>query len=140
MARRKPETMIEAADIQESETVATAEAKGHSDQRLVSAFPFLDTIVQGDNCDVLGQIPRDSIDLVVTSPPYDDLRTYGGHSWDFYGVAWQLKRVLKPGGVIVWVVADATKNGSESGTQHAGHAFCACRSCRSVSGRFQHGI
>jgi DNA modification methylase len=61
-------------------------------------------------------MPRDCVDLVVTSPPYDDLRTYGGHSWDFYGVAWQLKRVLKPGGVIVWVVADATKDGSETGS------------------------
>ncbi len=35
----------------------------------------------------------ESVDLVVTSPPYDDLRTYGGHSWDFYGVAWLLKRL-----------------------------------------------
>lgn len=76
----------------------------------------LDQIICGDNCDVLGTLPRECIDLVVTSPPYDDLRTYGGHSWDFYGVAWQLKRVLKPGGVIVWVVNDATKNGSETGT------------------------
>ena len=58
----------------------------------------LDSVVCGDNCDVLGRFPRESVDLVVTSPPYDDLRTYGGHSWDFYGVAWQLKRVLKPGG------------------------------------------
>ena len=74
------------------------------------------TLIHGDNCDVMGQLPKESIDLVVTSPPYDDLRTYGGHSWDFYGVAWQLKRVLKPGGVIVWVVADATKDGSESGS------------------------
>jgi DNA modification methylase len=81
----------------------------------MSALP-LNQIICGDNCDVLGTLPRDCIDLVVTSPPYDDLRTYGGHSWDFYGVAWQLKRVLKPGGVIVWVVADATKDGSESGT------------------------
>lgn len=61
-------------------------------------------------------MPRESIDLVVTSPPYDDLRTYGNHSWDFFGVAWQLKRVLKPGGVIVWVVNDATVDGSETGT------------------------
>jgi len=76
----------------------------------------LDKIYCGDNCDLLGQLPRECIDLVVTSPPYDDLRTYGGHSWDFFGVAWQLKRVLKPGGVIVWVVADATKNGSETGS------------------------
>lgn len=74
------------------------------------------TIYCGDNCDVLGTFPRECIDLVVTSPPYDDLRTYGGHSWDFYGVAWQLKRVLKPGGVIVWVVGDATKDGSETGS------------------------
>lgn len=77
---------------------------------------FLNKITCGDNCDLLGELPRECIDLVVTSPPYDDLRTYGGHSWDFYGVAWQLKRVLKPGGVIVWVVADATKDGSETCT------------------------
>ncbi|MEI8102895.1 MAG: site-specific DNA-methyltransferase [Chlorobium sp.] len=77
---------------------------------------FLNKITCGDNCDLLGLLPRECIDLVVTSPPYDDLRTYGGHTWDFYGVAWQLKRVLKPGGVIVWVVADATKDGTESGT------------------------
>ena len=76
----------------------------------------LDKIHCGDNCDLLGKLPRECIDLVVTSPPYDDLRTYGGHSWDFFGVAWQLKRVLKPGGVIVWVVADATKDGSETGS------------------------
>ena len=74
------------------------------------------TLYHGDNCDVMNALPKESIDLVVTSPPYDDLRTYGGHSWDFYGVAWQLKRLLKPGGVIVWVVADATKDGSETGT------------------------
>jgi DNA modification methylase len=73
------------------------------------------TIYCGDNCDVLGTFPRECIDLVVTSPPYDSLRTYGGHSWDFYGVAWQLKRVLKPGGVIVWVVDDQTLAGSETG-------------------------
>ena len=83
----------------------------------------LNRIHCGDNCDLLGQMPRECVDLVVTSPPYDDLRTYGGHSWDFFGVAWQLKRVLKPGGVIVWVVADATKDGSETGSsmEHALH-------------------
>ena len=67
-----------------------------------------DKIYCGDNCDLLGRLPRECIDLVVTSPPYDDLRAYGGHSWDFFGVAWQLQRVLKPGGVIVWVVAETT--------------------------------
>jgi site-specific DNA-methyltransferase (adenine-specific) len=62
------------------------------------------------------QWPDDCIDLTVTSPPYDNLRTYGGHSWDFEGVAQQLWRVTKPGGVVVWVVADATVDGSETGT------------------------
>jgi DNA modification methylase len=76
----------------------------------------LDTIICGDNCEVMRLLPSESIDLVVTSPPYDDLRTYGGHDWDFYGVAWNLKRLLKPGGVIVWNVNDATKEGSETGT------------------------
>lgn len=71
-------------------------------------------IIPGDNVAVLQTWPDACIDLVVTSPPYDNLRTYGGHSWDFGGVARELTRVLKPGGVIVWVVADATVNGSET--------------------------
>lgn len=70
----------------------------------------------GDNCEVMRGLSSESIDLVVTSPPYDDLRTYGGHSWDFEGVAAQLTRLLKPGGVIVWIVNDQTINGSETGT------------------------
>jgi len=76
----------------------------------------LDRIICGDNCEVMRKLPSESIDLVVTSPPYDNLRTYGGHTWDFEGVAQQLWRVIKPGGVVVWVVADATVNGSETGT------------------------
>jgi DNA modification methylase len=73
-------------------------------------------IVCGDNVATMATFPDASIDLVVTSPPYDNLRTYGGHSWDFEGVANQLWRIIKPGGVVVWVVADATVNGSETGT------------------------
>lgn len=73
-------------------------------------------LICGDNCEVMRQMDSESIDLVVTSPPYDDLRTYGGHAWDFYGVAWNLCRLLTPGGVIVWVVNDETKDGQESGT------------------------
>jgi len=75
----------------------------------------LDQIICGDNVQVLGEFPDESIHLVVTSPPYGDLRTYGGHDWDFEGVAEQLLRVLRDGGVIVWVVADQTENGSETG-------------------------
>ena len=72
------------------------------------------TVVLGDNVTVLSTWPDACIDLVVTSPPYDNLRTYGGHTWDFEGVARELTRVLKPGGAIVWVVADATVDGSET--------------------------
>jgi site-specific DNA-methyltransferase (adenine-specific) len=58
----------------------------------------------------------ESIDLVVTSPPYDDLRSYNGYSFDFGAVARELHRVVKQGGVVVWVVGDQTQNGSESGS------------------------
>lgn len=74
----------------------------------------INQIICGDNVETLKTFPDACIDLVVTSPPYDNLRSYGGHSWDFEGVAEQLTRVLKPGGVIVWVVGDATINGSET--------------------------
>jgi len=73
-----------------------------------------DKIITGDNVAVLQTWPCSCIDLVITSPPYDSLRTYGGHSWNFESVACELSRVLKPGGVIVWVVADATVDGSET--------------------------
>lgn len=61
-------------------------------------------------------IPDNSIDLTVTSPPYDNLRTYNGFSFDFENLAHELYRVTKPGGVVVWVVGDATVKGSETGT------------------------
>ena len=73
------------------------------------------------NClDLLKTIPNNYIDLTVTSPPYDNLRTYGGNfNWDFdqfKSIALEIFRVTKNGGVVVWVVADATIKGSESGT------------------------
>ena len=75
------------------------------------------TLYHGDNVQTMQQVIADeSIDLVVTSPPYDNLRTYGGHSWDFEGLAAELWRTIKPGGVVVWIVNDATIDGSETGT------------------------
>lgn len=64
----------------------------------------------------LSELPDNHIDLVVTSPPYDGLRAYNGFSFDFETIARELFRTLKPGGIVVWVVGDQTKNGSESGT------------------------
>ena len=61
-------------------------------------------------------LPNECIDLTVTSPPYDNLRKYEGFEWDFEATAKELYRVTKKGGVVVWVVGDATINGSETGT------------------------
>jgi len=76
----------------------------------------VDTIINGDNVEVLRTFPDDCIDLTVTSPPYDNLRTYKGFTWDFENLAKELFRVTKQGGVVVWVVGDATIKGSETGT------------------------
>jgi len=66
------------------------------------------------------KLPDKCIDLTVTSPPYDDLREYNGEvTWNFekfQEIAKELLRITKPGGVVVWVVSDATINGSETGT------------------------
>ena len=61
-------------------------------------------------------MPDNFIDLVVTSPPYDNLRKYNGFVFDFQNIAKELYRVIKIGGVVVWVVGDQTIKGSESGT------------------------
>lgn len=81
----------------------------------------LNKIYLGDSATVLESFPDECIDLVVTSPPYDDLRKYNGvgDSWNhekFKAIANQLQRVLKPGGVIVWVVNDKTEKGTKTGT------------------------
>lgn len=84
-------------------------------EAVVGELP-VDSIVEGDCVEVLRGFPAASVDLVLTSPPYDDLRSYGGFSLDVSELISELWRVVKPGGVVVWVVADATKDGSETGT------------------------
>lgn len=75
------------------------------------------TLYTGECAAVMREhIPDDSIDLTVTSPPYDNLRTYRGFVFDFEAIAQQLWRVTKPGGVVVWIVVDETVDGSETGT------------------------
>ena len=70
-----------------------------------------------ENClETMSRMPDGFIDLTVTSPPYDNLRTYNGYEFDFESIAKELYRVTKNGGVVVWVVGDATINGSETGT------------------------
>lgn len=76
---------------------------------------------QGDCLELMKSIPDGSIDLTVTSPPYDNLRTYNGNisQWSFekfQEIAKELYRVTSDSGVVVWVVGDATIKGSETGT------------------------
>ena len=77
-------------------------------------------LYRGDCLEVMKKIPDGSVDLIVTSPPYDNLRTYNDSlNWNFdifKNIALELKRVLIKGGVIVWVVGDQTIKGSETGT------------------------
>ena len=68
------------------------------------------------NLEKMAKMPDCFIDLTVTSPPYDNLRDYKGYSFNFEDIAKELYRVTKEGGVVVWVVGDATVNGSETGT------------------------
>ena len=74
------------------------------------------------NQDCLGEkgmriLPDRSIDLTVTSPPYDDMRKYSGNTFNgFESIVKELYRVTKDGGVVVWVVGDQTVKGNETGT------------------------
>jgi len=76
----------------------------------------INKIYCGDCVQLMKQISDNFIDLTVTSPPYDSLRTYKGYKFDFDNVAKELYRITKLGGVLVWVVSDETIDGNESGT------------------------
>ncbi|MBI2967559.1 MAG: site-specific DNA-methyltransferase [Bacteroidetes bacterium] len=84
--------------------------------------------IYNENCiQTMSRMPDNFIDLIITSPPYDDLRTYNnrvkgvqsdynGYTFPFEDIARELYRVTKEGGVVVWVVGDATIEGNETGT------------------------
>ena len=73
--------------------------------------------IYNENClDTMKRMDDNFIDLTVTSPPYDNLRKYNGYSFDFENIAKELYRVTKEGGIVVWIVGDATIKGSETGT------------------------
>lgn len=74
------------------------------------------TIYNGDCLEVMKELADKSVDMVLTSPPYDNLRTYEEFTFDFKNIAIELFRIIKHGGVLVWIVGDQTINGSETGT------------------------
>jgi len=76
----------------------------------------LNKIYNGDCIDFISCIDDKSIDMTITSPPYDNLRNYKGYNFNFEEIAKELYRVTRIGGVVVWIVGDATIKGSETGT------------------------
>ena len=81
----------------------------------------LNKIYNEDCLEGMKRIPNNSVDLTVTSPPYDNLRSYNGNNDSWNQALWEsvieeLYRITKYGGVVVWIVGDATIKGSETGT------------------------
>lgn len=83
-------------------------------QHVIDLDSVLDCVLHMRAEDLLASLPDNSIDMWLTSPPYDNLRSYNGFVWNFEKIARESYRVLKPGGVGVWVVGDATIKGSET--------------------------
>lgn len=77
---------------------------------------YINKVVHCDCVDGIAKLPESSVDLVVTSPPYDTLREYEGYNFRFEEICKGLYRIIKDGGVVVWVVGDETVGGSETGT------------------------
>ncbi len=76
----------------------------------------LNTIWNEDALVTLRRLPAKCIDLILCSPPYDEILKYHGFSFDFEAIATEMARALKEGGRIVWVVADQIVDGSLTGT------------------------
>lgn len=74
--------------------------------------------IYNENClNSMAKMPDNFVDMTITSPPYDDMRSYSGNTFnEFESIAKELYRVTKKGGVIVWVVGDQTVRGNETGT------------------------
>ena len=74
--------------------------------------------IRNENClDTMKAMSDEFVDLVITSPPYDEMREYEGYKLKgFRQIAGELHRVVKVGGVVVWVIGDQTVKGNESGT------------------------
>ena len=72
-------------------------------------------LYHGD-CTVVLPTLSQKADLILTSPPYDNLRKYGGNTFDFTSVADACINSMAEGGILVWIVADATIDGDETGS------------------------
>lgn len=76
----------------------------------------INTFYQQKAEDFLAALPDNCLDVTITSPPYDKLRTYNGStSFDMDVIVKELYRTTKDGGIVVWVIGDQTIKGSETG-------------------------
>jgi site-specific DNA-methyltransferase (adenine-specific) len=99
--------------IKNEEKLQATELLPQKEIKKFSALP-LNEIICGDAVEIMKAMPPNSVDLVVTSPPYDELRNYNGYTFNFEGMARGLLRVIKKGGVLVWVVGDKINKGNKS--------------------------
>lgn len=74
----------------------------------------MNKIICGDAVEIMKKFPSNSVDIVVTSPPYDAVRDYRGFSLDLHAAGKEIHRVLKDGGIAVMVIQDQTKNFGKS--------------------------
>ena len=110
--------------IKKEQKLSNVKAKSPQPAKTVNIDDIINKIICGDNVSELSKLPDNCIDLTVTSPPYDNLRSYNGHirgnqkyngySFDFESLARQLFRVTKEGGVVVWITGDGTVGGSKT--------------------------
>lgn len=95
------------------------EKSNNKDIKIYPINELINRIINADSEIFLKTVPSNSIDLIVTSPPYDDIRDYKGYNFSdtvLNNIICELYRITNIGGVVVWVVGDSTINGSESGT------------------------
>lgn len=75
-------------------------------------------LIQDDCLTYLKSCNDNVFDMVMTSPPYDNIRSYGDIScWNqsiWIEILKELYRTVKKGGVVVWVTNDSTVGGGET--------------------------
>lgn len=100
-------------DVIRQEKTSVMQLPGYEKRETYAELP-LDKIICGDAVEVMKKFPSNSVDIVVTSPPYDAVRDYKGFSLDLHAAGKEIYRVLKDGGVAVMVIQDQTKNFGKS--------------------------
>jgi len=100
-------------DVVRAGVASTIEFPTYTNEQERVSIP-LNKIICGDSIEVMRKMPSNSVDIVITSPPYDSVRDYKGFSLDLHATGKEIYRVLKEGGVAVMVIQDQTKNFGKS--------------------------